>query len=137
MGRSNGVTGERFPTAPMLWNCLPRGVSVHVHRGQSARLQNWDKLVLPMIDNRLPPPRRSRGARIVLPATIYQFRPATTPRHSARTVRSARRAEAVIFRVQLENELEQAAPEIPSLILRAGQFFFGPTAHAQAVLPGR
>ena len=116
------------------------GVSVIVHAVNPPNYMNWEKLVLPMIDNTIAAARAVGGARVVLPGTIYNFDPATTPVIDADSVQRPKSRKGAI-RVALEQRLEQAAPGVPSLILRAGDFF-GPGARsswfAQAMVsPGK
>lgn len=116
------------------------GVEVIVHAVNPPGYRNWDKLVLPMIDNTVAAARAAGGARVVLPGTVYNFDPARTPVIDGATPQNARTRKGRI-RVALEERLEAAAPEVPSLILRAGDFF-GPGARAswfaQAIVaPGR
>ena len=106
------------------------GCSAIVHAVSPAGYQNWDKLVLPMIDNTIAAAARSAGgARIVLPGTIYNFDPATTQllgEHSPQ----APKTEKGRIRKELERRLERAAAEgTPALIVRAGDFF-GPDARS-------
>ncbi|WP_332712999.1 NAD-dependent epimerase/dehydratase family protein [Pelagibacterium mangrovi] len=115
------------------------GVSVIVHAVNPPGYRNWDRVVLPMIDNTIAA-ARAVGARIVLPGTIYNFDPARTPVLSEDSPQRPKSHKGKI-RAELEARLERAAPEVPSLILRAGDFF-GPGARsswfAQAmVTPGR
>jgi nucleoside-diphosphate-sugar epimerase len=116
------------------------GVSVIVHAVNPAGYMNWETLVLPMIDNTIAAAVAAGGARIVLPGTIYNFDPATTPVIDANSPQRPDSRKGRI-RVALEERLERAAPGVPSLILRAGDFF-GPGARsswfAQAmVAPGK
>lgn len=115
------------------------GAEIIVHAVNPPNYANWDTLVLPMIDNTIAA-ARAAGARVVLPGTIYNFDPAETPvlgEHSPQRPKSRKGA----IRVAMEKRLEDAAPQVPSLILRAGDFF-GPGARsswfAQAmVAPGK
>lgn len=104
------------------------GASVIVHAVNPPNYANWDTLVLPMIDNTIAAARAAGGARIVLPGTIYNFDPATTPVIDVGSPQHPRTRKGAI-RVALERRLEQAAPEVPALILRAGDFF-GPGARS-------
>jgi nucleoside-diphosphate-sugar epimerase len=116
------------------------GCSVIVHAVNPPNYANWDRLVLPMIDNTIAAARAAGGARVVLPGTIYNFDPETTPVIEAGTPQRPASRKGVI-RAALERRLADAAPEVPSLILRAGDFF-GPGARsswfAQAMIsPGK
>ncbi|RST87901.1 NAD-dependent epimerase/dehydratase family protein [Aquibium carbonis] len=113
------------------------GVSLIVHAVNPPDYANWDKLVLPMIDNTIAAALSAGNARIVLPGTIYNFDPAATPVIDESSVQNPKSRKGMI-RVALEERLWRAAPEVPSLILRAGDFF-GPGARAswfaQAMVP--
>lgn len=116
------------------------GVAMIVHAVNPPGYHNWGKVVLPMIDNTIAAARAAGGARIVLPGTIYNYDPARTPVVDAGSVQESRSRKGAI-RVALEQRLADAAPEVPSLILRAGDFF-GPGVRsswfAQAmVTPGK
>jgi len=116
-----------------------QGVSVIVHAVNPAGYRNWDTLVLPMIDNTIAA-ARTAGARVVLPGTIYNFDPAATPVIGEDSLQRPKSRKGLI-RVALEERLRQAAPEVPALILRAGDYF-GPGARsswfAQAMVsPGK
>jgi nucleoside-diphosphate-sugar epimerase len=117
-----------------------QGVSIIVHAVNPPRYMNWEQLVLPMIDNTIAAAGAAGGARIILPGTIYNFDPASTPVIRGDTVQRPKTRKGMI-RVALEQRLERAAPEVPSLILRAGDFF-GPGARSSwftqaMVAPGR
>jgi nucleoside-diphosphate-sugar epimerase len=105
------------------------GVQVIVHAVNPPGYRNWDKLVLPMIDNSIAA-AVATGASIVLPGTIYNFDPDTSPLITETTpqVPKTRKGE---IRVKLEQRLETAAADlgVPSLIVRAGDFF-GPKVRA-------
>ena len=101
---------------------------VIVHAVNPPGYRNWERLVLPMIDNAIAAAREAGGARIVLPGTIYNFDPATTPVIDESSLQRPRSRKGAI-RVALEERLRNAAPEVPSLIVRAGDFF-GPGSRA-------
>lgn len=104
-----------------------QGVSIIVHAVNPPNYMNWEQLVMPMIENTIAA-ARVVGARIVLPGTIYNFDPAATPIISAESPQRPKSRKGMI-RVALEQRLEQVAPEVPSLIMRAGDFF-GPGARS-------
>lgn len=136
--RINWIEGDAMVRADVI--AAAAGASVIVHAVNPPNYMNWDKLVLPMIDNTIAAARAAGGARVVLPGTIYNFDPATTPVIRSDTPQHPRSRKGRI-RVALEERLEAAAPAVPSLILRAGDFF-GPGARsswfAQAmVTPGK
>lgn len=116
------------------------GVSAIVHAVNPPGYRHWERLVLPMIDNTIAAARAAGGARVVLPGTIYNYDVRRAPVIGAETPQAPRSRKGAI-RVALERRLEAAAPEVPSLILRAGDFF-GPGARSswfsQAMLkPGQ
>lgn len=115
-------------------------VDVIVHAVSPPGYRDWDKLVLPMIDNTIAAARAAGGARIVLPGTVYNYDPATSPVIDERTPQNTTTRKGRI-RVALEARLEDATPEVPSLIVRAGDFI-GPGSRsswfAQAMVkPGK
>ncbi|MDE8653773.1 NAD(P)H-binding protein [Novosphingobium album (ex Liu et al. 2023)] len=93
-----------------------------VHAVNPPGYRNWEKLVLPMIDNTIAAARAAGGARIVLPGTIYNFDPAATPLIDERSAQRPRTRKGRI-RVTLENRLLAASADAPVLIVRAGDFF--------------
>lgn len=102
------------------------GAQVLVHAVNPPGYRQWDKLVLPMIDHSIAA-ARAAGARIVLPGTVYNFGPDAFPTlHEDAPQRPLTRKGAI--RVELERRLQAAAADgVPSLIVRAGDFF-GPRA---------
>lgn len=116
------------------------GVQVIVHAVSPPGYRNWDTTVLPMIDNTIAAARAAGGARILLPGTLYNFDPPTTPllgEHSPQEPRS-RKGQ---IRAALEQRLQDASRDTPVLIVRAGDFF-GPRVRsswfAQAMIkPGQ
>ncbi|WP_417578809.1 NAD-dependent epimerase/dehydratase family protein [Pelagibacterium sp.] len=104
-----------------------QGVSTIVHAVNPPSYRKWGELVLPMIDNTIAAARMA-GARIVLPGTVYNFDPARTPVLSEVSPQNPKSFKGRI-RAELELRLERAAPEVPSLIVRAGDFF-GPGARS-------
>jgi nucleoside-diphosphate-sugar epimerase len=105
------------------------GVQVIVHAVNPPGYRNWDKLVLPMIENSIAAAAAS-GARIVLPGTLYNFDPDTSPLITETTPQFPKTRKGKI-RVALEQRLETAAADlgVPSLIVRAGDFL-GPKVRA-------
>jgi nucleoside-diphosphate-sugar epimerase len=105
-----------------------QGASIIVHAVNPAGYRNWDSLVLPMIDNTIAAARSLGGVRVVLPGTIYNFDPTQTPVVLADTPQTAPSRKGKI-RIALEARLAAAAPQVPSLIVRSGDFF-GPGARS-------
>lgn len=101
------------------------GTSVIVHAVNPPGYRGWDRLVLPMLDNTLAA-ARDAGARIVLPGTVYNYDPVLTPVIDETTPQHPRGRKGAI-RVEMERRLAEAAPEVRSLVVRAGDFF-GPEA---------
>jgi nucleoside-diphosphate-sugar epimerase len=104
------------------------GASVIVHAVNPPGYRDWEKCVLPMMANTIAAARSAGGARVVLPGTVYNFDPAVTPLVDADTPQLPKSRKGWV-RVALERQLMGAAPEVPSLILRAGDFF-GPGTKA-------
>lgn len=97
------------------------GARFIVHAVNPPGYRDWDKLVLPMIDNTIAA-ATDVGARIVLPGTIYNFDPkrvAVIDEYSPQQPTSRKGA----IRKEMEARLERASAETPVLILRAGDFF--------------
>ncbi len=118
--RIEWITGDAMRAEDVI--AAAKGVSLIVHAVNPPNYANWDQLVLPMIDNTIAAARAAGGARIMLPGTIYNFDPASTPVIGTDSPQQPKSRKGAI-RVALEQRLEQAAPDVPSLILRAGDFF--------------
>lgn len=102
------------------------GAALIVHAVNPPGYRDWDKLVLPMIDNSIAAARAS-GARIVLPGTVYNFGPDAFPILSETSPQRPRTRKGVI-RAELEQRLRVAAADgVRALVVRAGDFF-GPDA---------
>ncbi len=102
------------------------GCTVIVHAVNPPAYRDWDRQVLPMIDNTIAAARRT-GARIVLPDTVYNYGPDSFPLVGEQAPQHPLTAYGRI-RVRLEQRLETAAQQgIASLTLRSGDFF-GPRA---------
>jgi nucleoside-diphosphate-sugar epimerase len=104
-----------------------RDVAAVVHAVNPPQYRNWDKLVLPMIDNTIAAAHEA-NARILLPGTVYNFDPREAPLVSANTLQRPTSRKGRI-RVELERRLAQAAPDVRSVVLRAGDYF-GPGARS-------
>lgn len=99
-----------------------KGAEVIVHAVNPPGYRDWDRLVLPMIDNSIAA-AKAAGARVVLPGTIYNYgRDAfpvlseTSPQHPA--------TEKGRIRVELERRLEAGSRDgAPALVVRFGDFF--------------
>lgn len=99
-----------------------QGVQLIVHAANPPAYRDWDKLVLPMIDNTIAA-AKAVGARIVLPGTIYNFGPDAFPLLREVSPQHPRTRKGAI-RVEMEKRLEAASRNgAPVLIMRAGDFF--------------
>lgn len=97
------------------------GAGTILHAVNPAGYRDWDRLVLPMIDNTIAAARAAGGARIVLPGTNYNYDAATTSVIDETTPQRAR-SEKGRIRIALESRLKAVSAECPVLILRAGDF---------------
>ena len=125
--RNDGVTwlrGDAMLRADVL--AASAGCSVIVHAVNPPGYRDWDKLVLPMLDNSIAA-AQAQGATIVLPGTVYNYGADAFPVLTEDAPqRPATRKGAI--RVELEARLERAAGGgARVLIVRAGDFF-GPHA---------
>ena len=97
-----------------------------VHAVNPPGYKDWEKLVLPMLENTIAA-ARDVGARILLPGTVYNYGPDVLSEISEDSPQNPVTRKGKI-RVALESWLEKAAGEgVPVLIVRAGDFF-GPNA---------
>ncbi|WP_207101489.1 NAD(P)H-binding protein [Paracoccus shandongensis] len=140
LSRTRWVKGDAMDKGDVVR--AAQGAQVIVHAVNPPGYRDWDKLVLPMIDNTIAAAQAAGGARIVLPGTIYNFDPATTPVLRETSPQQPRSRKGAI-RKELEARLEQAAMagDAPALIVRAGDFF-GPHVRASwfaqaMVTPGK
>ncbi len=99
-----------------------KDVTVIVHAVNPPGYRDWEKWVLPMMANTIAAARAAGGPRVVLPGTVYNFDLSTTPVVDAETPQRPQSRKGAV-RVALEKMLVEAAPEVPSLVLRAGDYF--------------
>lgn len=98
------------------------GVQVIVHAVNPPGYRDWNKLVLPMIDNTIAA-AKATGARVVLPGTIYNYGFDAFPLLDEEAPQSPVTEKGRI-RVELERRLEVASHAgTPALIVRFGDFF--------------
>ncbi|OYO30589.1 NAD-dependent epimerase/dehydratase family protein [Janthinobacterium sp. PC23-8] len=126
--RSDGVTwvrGDAMVGADVL--VAARGCAVIVHAVNPPGYRDWDKLVLPMLDNTIAA-AQAQGATIVLPGTVYNYGADAFPMLKEDSPQHPATRKGAI-RVALEARLERAASTGTArvLIVRAGDFF-GPHA---------
>jgi nucleoside-diphosphate-sugar epimerase len=102
------------------------GVSLIVHAVNPPGYRDWDKLVLPMLDNSIAA-AKAVGARILFPGTIYNYGPDAFPLLREDSPQHPITRKGAI-RVAMEQRLKQAADHgVPVTIVRAGDYF-GPQA---------
>src|SRR5215468_1973761 len=114
------VKGDALDRASVL--AASQGVRAIVHAVNPPGYRNWNKLVLPMIDNTIAAGMAS-GARILLPGTVYNYGPDAFPVLREESPQNATTHKGRI-RIQLEKRLKDAARQgMCSLIVRFGDFF--------------
>ena len=103
-----------------------RGADVIVHAVNPPGYRDWEKLVLPMLDNTIAA-AKTHGARIVLPGTVYNYGPDALPLLTEASPQSPKTRKGRI-RAEMEARL-RAASTVGArvLIVRTGDFF-GPHA---------
>ncbi len=98
------------------------GASLIVHAANPPGYRDWDRVVLPMLDNTIAAAKAMK-ARIVLPGTVYNFGADAFPVLRENSPQRPTTRKGAI-RVAMEKRLEAAATEgAPALIVRAGDFF--------------
>ncbi len=129
------IAGDAMRAGDVL--AAARGCCVVVHAVNPPGYRDWDKLVLPMIDNTIAA-ARAVGARVVLPGTIYNYGPDAFPllRESSSQHACSRKGA---IRVEMERRLDVSG--VRTLVVRAGDFFGARAANSwfsQAMIrPGR
>ncbi|WP_347270102.1 NAD(P)H-binding protein [Rhizorhabdus histidinilytica] len=100
-----------------------RDAALIVHAVNPPGYRDWDRLVLPMIDNSIAA-AQANGARILLPGTLYNYGPDAFPLIGEEAPQHAPTAKGRI-RVELERRLAEATTTgtARALIVRAGDFF--------------
>lgn len=116
------------------------GTALIVHAVNPPGYRDWEKLVLPMLDNTIAA-ARSVGARIVLPGTVYNFGPDAFPVLREDSPQNPVTKKGAI-RVEMEKRLKRAAEQGTGVIIvRAGDFFgpgtTGNSWFSQIVTPGK
>jgi nucleoside-diphosphate-sugar epimerase len=103
-----------------------RGTELIVHAANPPNYRNWRGLALPMLDNTIAA-ARINNARILLPATIYNFGANSPPvlKENSPQIPTTRKGQV---RVEMELRLQKASLYgVRSIVVRAGDFF-GPGA---------
>ncbi|MDO1582358.1 SDR family oxidoreductase [Rhizobium oryzicola] len=118
------VHGDAMNAADVL--SAAEGASLIVHAVNPPGYKDWDKLVLPMLDNTIAA-ARIVGARVLLPGTVYNYGPDAFLDITEESPQNPVTRKGAI-RVEMERRLRRAADDgVPALIVRAGDFF-GPGA---------
>jgi nucleoside-diphosphate-sugar epimerase len=108
-----------------------RGAGVIVHAANPPRYRNWPRVVLPMMASTIAA-AKARGARIVLPGTVYNYAPTAGAAITEDAPQTPVTRKGKI-RAEMEAMLRQASTAgAKVLILRAGDFF-GPAAPNSAL----
>lgn len=113
------IQGDAMEAADVLR--AARGAQLIVHAVNPPGYRDWDKLVLPMMDNTIAA-ARAVGTRVLLPGTVYNYGPSAFP------VLTEDKAQAPITRkgkIRVEMERRLKASGVPALVVRAGDFFGG------------
>lgn len=101
-----------------------QGVEVIAHCVNPPGYKDWDRVVLPMINNTIAA-AKAVGARILLPGTVYNFGLEAFPILKVGSPQHPVSRKGAI-RVEMERHLEEASKQgVPVLIVRAGDFFGG------------
>ncbi len=102
------------------------GAALIVHAVNPPNYHNWRGLALPMLENTIKA-AHTHGARIVMPATIYNFGPDAAPVLKENSPQRPPTAKGAV-RVEMEMMLQRASLYgVRSLVVRSGDFF-GPGA---------
>lgn len=119
------VTGDAMDQAAVA--SAAAGASIIVHAVNPPGYRDWDRLVLPMLDNTIRAASET-GARILLPGTVYNYGPSVFPNIAEEALQAPTTKKGMI-RVEMEQRLRTAAEagRCTALIVRAGDFF-GPGA---------
>ena len=122
------IKGDALNAADVL--SAAQGAALIVHAVNPPGYRDWEKLVLPMLDNTIAA-AKAVGARIVLPGTIYNFGADAFPALREDSPQHPESRKGAI-RVAMEKRLQEAAAAgAPALIVRAGDFF-GPKTTANS-----
>lgn len=124
-GRFQWIKGDAMAAADVAK--AAKGASLIVHAVNPPGYRDWEKVVLPMLDNTIAA-AEANGARIVLPGTVYNYGPDAFPVITDDAPQNPLTRKGKI-RGEMERRLKQAAARGRArvLIVRAGDFF-GPTA---------
>lgn len=120
-GRFQWIKGDAMLAADVA--SAARGASLIVHAVNPPGYRDWDKLVLPMLDNTIAA-AEANGARILLPGTVYNYGPDAFPVITEDAPQNPLSRKGKIRR-EMELRLKAAATRGKArvLIVRAGDFF--------------
>ena len=123
--RFEWIRGDALAAADVA--AAARGASLIVHAVNPPGYRDWDRLVLPMLDNSVSA-AEANDALILLPGTVYNYGPDAFPDIAEDAPQNATTRKGRI-RVEMERRLRLAAERGRTrvLIVRAGDFF-GPGA---------
>jgi nucleoside-diphosphate-sugar epimerase len=114
------VQGDAMDAASVI--AAAQGVSLIFHGANPPGYRNWKGTVLPMAESAIAAARAS-GARLVIPASVYNFAPDAGPAIAEDTPQAPATRKGAL-RVEMEQRLRAAANDgVKVLILRAGDFF--------------
>ncbi|MBP2306036.1 NAD(P)H-binding protein [Azospirillum melinis] len=118
------VVGDAMNAADVA--AAAEGAALIVHAVNPPGYKDWDRLVLPMVDNSIAAACANR-ARILLPGTVYNYGPDAFPLIPETAAQNPLTRKGAI-RVEMERRLHRAVQQgARLLILRCGDFF-GPKA---------
>jgi nucleoside-diphosphate-sugar epimerase len=101
-----------------------QGADLIVHAVNPPGYRDWDKLVLPMLDNTIAV-AGAVGARILMPGNVYNYGPDAGALVDERAPQNPVTRKGAL-RVRMEQRLAEAAETgVASLVVRAGDFFGG------------
>lgn len=116
------ITGDAIDAGAVLR--AAQGADAIVHAVNPPGYRNWDRVVLPMLDNSIAA-ALATGARLALPGTIYNYDPRRVALAEPGTPQRPNTRKGAI-RAEMERRLA-ATPGLRALVMRAGDFF-GPRA---------
>jgi nucleoside-diphosphate-sugar epimerase len=114
------ITGDAMQSSDVV--AAAQGSELIVHAANPPNYRNWRGLALPMLESTIAAARRS-NARILMPATIYNFGSNAAPvlRENSPQIPTTRKGQV---RVEMELQLQKASLYgVRSLVVRAGDFF--------------
>ena len=113
------IKGDAMDRAAVV--AAAEGSSLVVHAVNPPGYRDWDRLVLPMMDNSIAA-TRAAGARLLLPGTVYNYGPDAFPVLREGSPQRPRTRKGKI-RAAMERRLQESG--VPALVVRAGDFFGG------------